>query len=253
MASLEASYLQVRRIPRAGQGISCGRAERPGSLVWGIGLTWKRYVCILEKQNRRDDSPSQTACQEYQVRPGDFMTGETDIRIERRLPGYFCVSEGRFRRVLVRQTKPISCVLGLKTGVGRENKANWSRREAENGDWPAGCRACPEPRRRIPRSGLYLSPLSDDSSCTQICKAKPIFRGFRAQNADFGKKQSQSKPIRCRRASLQRGVISSRILPVRPGRAGRCKPAGRGRTTPGGPPARPRQARHNDFFEMRYA
>ena len=149
------------------------------------------------------------------------MTGETDIRIERQLPDRFCAAEGRFQETRVRQTKPIAGVSGLKTGLGEKTKANWSRREAENGDW------------YVPRSGLYLPPLSDGSSCKQICKAKPIFRGFGARNADLAQKQSQSKPIWRRRPSLRPRAISSRILPARPGPAAKPYPAGCCRAMPG--------------------
>ena len=66
-----------------------------------------------------------------------------------------------------------------ENGGGAEKQSQF---KPENGDWPAACRACLERGRRIPRSGLYLPPVSVANgglACKQMCKAKPISWGTR--------------------------------------------------------------------------
>ena len=104
------------------------------------------------------------------------MAGETHIRIEQGAAGTLLRGRRAVPAYPSAPNKANSRGFWPENEGRAENKPNWHWWEAENGDWPATRRACPERSRRGPRSGLYLPPLSDGGpTCKRICKAKPIF------------------------------------------------------------------------------
>ena len=165
IASPNALHTQGNGNPRVGQGILQGDAHGPRRSGGEIGLTPGRLCLYPGKQNRQSNSPSSIAHRRCQIRAGDLVASETDMRRKRTAAGR---ERGRVLRMThdeTRQTKPISRVLGPETRVGEENKANW--RPGKQGQVQPATQNVPVP--------VFLSPLSDSGlACKQICKAKPI-------------------------------------------------------------------------------